>query len=412
VTVLRPELLLDASGVRRGCAVELAGGAIRAVGPSETVELAGIALAPGFVNAHSHAFQRALRGRVERRETQADDFWSWRQQMYAAAARLDPETIHEDARSCYRQLRRAGYTSVGEFHYVHHRPDGTSYDDANALAQAVCEAAEAEGLRICLLLTAYERAAVPAQRRFCDPDVETYLARAEALRAWAADRPLVTVGVAPHSVRAVSREWLVQIGRYARVTGLPLHVHAGEQQQEVAECQAEHGLRPIELLAATEVLGERTTVVHATHADARERDLLAASGTTVCLCPTTEGNLGDGWPPTEQLVAAGVALAIGSDSNVRLDPLEELREVETCARRVAQRRNVLAQATLLAAAWDGGAHALGLPRPRLEAGAPADLIAIDLAHHALHGVADEDLAAALIFAGDASAVVRTWVGGA
>jgi formimidoylglutamate deiminase len=395
--ILAPDAILDVDGLRRGGAVRIENGLVAEVlseVPADAERLTGLVLAPGFVDAHSHAFQRDLRGIVER----PGDFWSWRDLMYEAAMALDPESIHDVARRCYRQLRRAGYTSVWEFHYVHHRPDGTPYDEPNVLAQAVCEAAEAEGLRICLLLTAYERGAGP-QVRFRDPDVETFLVRLDALRAWADPRPLVSVGAAPHSVRAVSRTWLERLA----TLDVPLHVHADEQLREIDECVAEHGLRPIELLAETGILGPRTTVVHATHADAREIELLAASGATVCLCPTTEGNLGDGCPPTEQLVAAGVPLSIGSDANVRLDPLEELREIETVARRVAQRRNVLDVATLLRAGWGGEA--------RIEAGAPADLVAIDLGNDALRGVADEDLAAALIFAGDASAVVRTWVAG-
>jgi len=385
--------VLDESGVRRGCAVAIADGVIDAVleeVPPDAERLERIALAPGFANAHSHAFQRELRGRVER----PGDFWSWRDEMYRLAASLDPETIHASSHTCYAQMRRAGYTSVCEFHYVHHRPDGRPYDEPNALAHAVCEAAEAAGLRITLLLVAYERGGEP---RFRDPDVDTFLSRVESLRGWARNRPFVEVGVAPHSVRAVSRAWLE---RLAELEG-PLHVHADEQRREIDECLAEHGLRPVELLAETGVLAARTTVVHATHADAREVELLATSGATVCLCPTTEANLGDGWPPTAELVAAGVPLAIGSDSNVRLDPLEELREVETVARRVAECRQVVDLTTLLRAAWP----------TRIEPGAPADLVALDLRNDALACVRDEDLAAALVFGGDASTVVRTWVAG-
>jgi formimidoylglutamate deiminase len=382
--ILAPDALLDVDGARPG-AVRIEDGLIVEVlaePPPHAERLAGLTLAPGFVNAHSHAFQRDLRGAVER----PGDFWSWREQMYAAAMRLDEASIHEGARRVYREMRRAGYTTVWEFHYVHHRPDGTPYDEPNALAQAVCEAAEAERLRIVLLLVAYERGDAPAQRRFRDADAEAFVARAAALRAWAEPRPLVDVGIAPHSVRAVSREWLL---RLAEVDG-PLHIHADEQVREIEECVNEHGVRPIELLHECGVLSPRTTVVHATHADEHEVELLAASGTTVCLCPTTEGNLGDGWPPTEQLVAAGVPLSIGSDSNVRLDPFEELREVETVARRVAQRRNVVDVPTLLRAGGWG----------RIEPGMPADLVAL----------AEAD-PAALIFSGDASAVVRTWVAG-
>jgi formimidoylglutamate deiminase len=191
---------------------------------------------------------------------------------------------------------------------------------------------------------------------------------------------------------------------------MPLHVHADEQAREIEECLAEHGMRPIELLAECGVLGNRTTVIHATHADERELELLRTSGATVCLCPTTEGNLGDGWPPAAQLVTAGISLAVGSDSNVRLDPFEELREVELCARRIARRRGVLfADApSLLEIGWEGGAGALGLPSPAIDEGAPADLIEIDLLSDALAGVADDDLAAALVFSGDASVVRSMW----
>jgi formimidoylglutamate deiminase len=377
--ILAPDALLDIDGVRRG-AVRIEDGVVAEVldeAPADAERLPGLLLAPGFVNAHSHAFQRDLLAE------HPGNFWSWRDEMYALASRLDPESIGDVARRAFGAMRCAGYTTVYEFHYVHHRPDGTPYDRPNALAEAVCEAAEAERIRIVLLLVAYERGGI---ERFRDPDADTFLARVEAMRAWAAPRPLVEVGIAPHSVRAVSREWLEQL---AAVEG-PLHVHADEQVREIEECVAEHGLRPIELLHECGVLSQRTTVVHATHANAREIELLAASGATVCLCPTTEGNLGDGLPPTEQLVAAGVPLSIGSDSNLRIDPLEELREIETVARRVAQRRHLVDVPTLLRA---GG---LG----RIEPGMPADLVA-------LRG----DDPARLIFSGDASAVVRTWVAG-
>jgi formimidoylglutamate deiminase len=420
LTVVVPDLVLDGRGVRRDVAIEIADGTIVAVGPAEAVgpdaeRLRDVGLVPGFVNAHSHAFQRDLRGRAERRSSAEDDFWSWRTQMYAAAATLDPESIHDVARRCYRQMRHAGYTAVGEFHYVHHRPDGTPYERPNELAEAVCAAAEAEGIRICLLLAAYERGGAGGppsreQRRFCDRTVDAFLERAEELAAWAAARPRTTVGLGPHSVRAVSSGWLSAIAAYARHRDMPLHVHADEQAREIEECLAEHGMRPIELLAECGVLGNRTTVIHATHADERELELLRTSGATVCLCPTTEGNLGDGWPPAAQLVTAGISLAVGSDSNVRLDPFEELREVELCARRIARRRGVLfADApSLLEIGWEGGAGALGLPSPAIDEGAPADLIEIDLLSDALAGVADDDLAAALVFSGDASVVRSMW----
>jgi formimidoylglutamate deiminase len=376
--ILAPDALLDVDGARPG-ALRIEDGRVAEVldeTPAGAERVAGV-LAPGFVNAHSHAFQRDLLAETP------GTFWSWRDAMYDAANRLDPASIHEVARRAFAAMRRAGYTSVWEFHYVHHRPDGTPYGEPNALAQAVCEAAEAEGLRIVLLLVAYERGGL---ERFRDPSVDAFLERVEALRSWAAPRPLVEVGIAPHSVRAVSREWLERLAG----VDLPLHVHANEQVREIEECRAEHGLQPIELLAECGVLSPRTTVVHATHADAHEIELLAESGTTVCLGPTTEGNLGDGFPPTAELLAAGVPLSIGSDSNIRIDPFEELRELETVARRVAQRRLIVDVPTLLRAGGWG----------RIEAGMPADLIAL----------AGDD-PARLIFSGDASAVTRTWVAG-
>jgi formimidoylglutamate deiminase len=362
---------------------------------------------PGFVNAHSHAFQRALRGRVERVDPARphDDFWTWREAMYAAAGALDPDSIHAVSLLAYREMVAAGYVAVGEFHYPHHRPDGTPYEDPNAMARAVAAAAADAGIELVLLMTAYARggpgrAPDPGQRRFCDPDVATYLRRVEAL---AGD---VRVGLAPHSVRAVPREWLEEIGRYADATGMVVHVHADEQPRELEECLAEHGLLPVELLADTGVLGPRTTIVHATHAAAGELDLLAEAGAAVCACPTTEANLGDGFLPAAALLERGVAVCIGSDSNVRVDPLEELREIEGCARRQAGRRNVLVPAGadgptgwLLAVGRDNGARALGLDAGALPA------IAIDLDAPQLAGVAEADVPAALVFGASGPEVV-------
>jgi formimidoylglutamate deiminase len=361
---------------------------------------------PGFVNAHSHAFQRSLRGRVERVDPAGveDDFWTWREGTYAAAAALDPDSLHAVALLAYREMAAAGYVAVGEFHYPHHRPDGTRYPDPNAMAHAVAAAAAEAGIELVLLMAAYARAGpgrppAPAQRRFCDPSVAAYLERVEALAAEC------RVGVAPHSVRALPRDWLVEIARYAGETGLVVHVHADEQRREVDECRAEHGLAPIELLADVGLLGPRTTVVHATHASDRELDLLADAGAGVCACPTTEGNLGDGFLPAARLLTRGIPVSIGSDSNTRIDPLEELREIEICARRQAERRNVLVPpgadgpaGYLLEIGTANGARALGLAAP------PAQ-IEIDLAHPQLAGVAAADVPAALVF-GCSTDVVR------
>ena len=319
---------------------------------------------PGFVNAHSHAFQRALRGKTE-----GGDFWAWRESMLDLAGGLTPEHVRESYVATYREMRSAGYTAVGEFHYV-----------GPAEAHAAVEAAREAGIELVLVLSAYGRGGID---RFRQASVAEYLDQVEELAGAGA-----RVGLAPHSVRACPREWLAEIGAYAEGKGLVLHVHADEQPREIEECLAEHGLRPIELLAETGCLGPRTTIVHGTHADDRELDLLAEAGARVCLCPTTEANLGDGFPPLEGLLARGIPLCIGSDSNVRIDPLEELREIEGTARRQQLRRNVVAVDVLLEIGSAAGAAALGLDQWQ-------DVEA-DLGHESLRGVDPDDVPAALV----------------
>ncbi len=309
---------------------------------------------PGFVDAHCHAFQRALRGR-----SGGGDFWAWREQMLAEAGRLSPELVRREYVEVYRELRAAGYTAVGEFHYL-------GFEEA----LAAVEAAEEAGIGIVLLLSAYGRGGLA---RFRQESVAEYLRQVEELRSRG-----ISVGVAPHSVRACSADWLEEIGRYATAERLPLHVHADEQPREIEECLAEHGLRPIELLDRTGCLSERTTVVHATHANGDELDLLARAGARVCACLTTEANLGDGFLPVERVCTRGIGICIGSDSNVRVDPLEELRELEGIARRQTGRRNVLSTDTLLCFGADEGAGALGLEK--------WDDLDVDLGHPSLRGV--------------------------
>lgn len=406
---LLPDLLLDARGARSDIGVTVEDGRVVEIGASTDGErLPGRAIAPGFVNAHSHAFQRGLRGRVERRDPEhpEDDFWTWRERMYALAESLDPASTKEASKRCYREMLSAGYTSVAEFHYVHHRPDGEPYDQPNALAEAVAEAAEEEGIRILLLPVAYARGGIP---RFRDATAEEFLERVDALRGWAKGRELVEVGLAAHSVRAVPRGWLEKLADYARRNDLPLHVHADEQPREIEECREEHGMRPIELLAETGFLGPRTTIVHATHADERELELLAGHGSSVCACPTTEGNLGDGFLPAEGIMKREISLSIGSDSHVRVDPLEELREIETNARRLSGTRNVLVgpgddspTPWLLEVGWG---------KESLEPGAPADFVEINLEHPAVADVEARDLPSALVFGAGSGVVVGTWVAG-
>jgi formimidoylglutamate deiminase len=311
---------------------------------------------PGFVNAHSHAFQRALRGRAE-----GTDFWAWREAMLDLARGQTPGRVREEYAAVYRELRAAGYTAVGEFHYL-------GLDEAFAAA----EAAEEAGIELVLLYAAYARGGID---RFRQTSVAEYLRGLEQLRAAG-----IRVGVTPHSVRACPADWLEELGRYATAEQLPLHVHADEQPREIEECLAEHGVRPIELLDRCGCLSERTTIVHATHANGDELDLLARAGARVCACPTTEANLGDGFLPVERLLHRGIGICIGSDSNVRIDPLEELRELDGIARRQAGRRDVLTTETLLCFGADEGAGALGL-----ETWADVE---VNTAHPSLRGVDD------------------------
>lgn len=302
-----------------------------------------------MVNAHSHAFQRVLRGRAERLVSSRDDFWSWRETMYALAADLDPDGLYALSAETFREMREAGYGIVGEFHYLHHRPDGRPYADPNELAKVVAGAARDAGLDLVLLPAAYARAGwdgadvAPqgAQRRFADPSVDAYLARVEDLRSWADGRDGVAVGVAAHSVRAVPRAWLEAIAAYAQRHDLVLHAHAAEQRRELREAQAEHGASPIALLEAAGFLGARAAVVHAVHVDADDIARLARVGATVVSCPSTEANLGDGHARALALAQAGVRIAIGSDQNLVIDPLAEARELEGEARREGQTRHAL-----------------------------------------------------------------------
>jgi formimidoylglutamate deiminase len=327
---------------------------------------------PGFVDAHCHAFQRAFRG-----HTEGGDFWAWRDTMLELARGQTPGQVRTSYVDVYRELLGAGYTAVGEFHYL-------GLEEGRAAAEAAAEA----GIQIVLLHAAYARGGLD---RFRQVSVAQYLQELEELRSAG-----IRVGVAPHSVRACPRDWLEELGAYATREELRLHVHADEQPREIEECLAEHGVRPIELLDACGCLGPRTTVVHATHADGHELDLLAAAGARVCACPTTEANLGDGFLPVARLLHRGIELCIGSDSNVRIDPLEELRELDGIARRQSGRRDVFAVDELLDIGSRGGGRALGLKQwPE---------VVVDTGHPQLAGI--EDWRNALV-AGCSADVLRT-----
>jgi formimidoylglutamate deiminase len=375
---------------------------------------------PGMVNAHSHAFQLDLRGVGERvRAGGGDDFWSWRTEMYRLAGSHDPVSMHGAGRRVYAMMAAAGYGAVGEFHYVQHQPDGSPYPEPNAMATALAQAALACGLEITLLPAAYHRAGfargrdlppTEGQRRFCDPDVDTFLARADDLRSWAADhgQGRVHVAVAAHSVRAVPASWLREIAAYADRHELVRHIHAAEQRLELAQCEAEYGCSPIELLDRTGFLGPRTSVVHAIHVSDDDIDRLAQSDSIVVTCPTTEANLGDGILPGLRYRDAGVRLAIGTDEQTRIDPFEELRELETLARREGQTRDALLAAAggdLWGVTVANGRASLGLPDAAPTGPSGDGTIVVDRDDPELARVHDDDLPWALATCASASVVV-------
>ncbi|MFT4083645.1 MAG: formimidoylglutamate deiminase [Nocardioides sp.] len=379
--------------VRDRVRVEIEGGVLTAVEPDATqtaTPLRGLTL-PGFANTHSHAFHRALRGRTQRR---SGTFWTWREQMYDAAARLDPETYVDLARATYAEMLAAGYTSVSEFHYVHHQPDGTPYDDPNALGHALVAAAEAVGIRLILLDTCYLAGGIgqplsPAQQRFGDGDADRWAERVAEIEH---DR----VGGAIHSVRAVPRDQLPTV--VAAMRGRQLHAHVSEQPAENEACRAAYGLTPTALLADAGALGPDTTAVHATHLVDDDVRLLARSDTEVSLCPTTERDLGDGIGPARVLTDAGVRISVGSDSQAVVDPFEELRAVEMDERLASRSRGRYGAADLLT-------RCAG----RIAVGEPADLVTVDLDSPRTAGTGADEHAA--VFAATAADVTQVVAGG-
>jgi formimidoylglutamate deiminase len=389
--------------------------------------LAGRLLVPGFVNGHSHAFQRVLRGRTELRAEghEADDFWSWRKRMYEAATALTPEQLYAVSKQAFLEMALAGVTTVGEFHYLHHQVDGTPYDDEALLAKMVIAAARDVGLRIVLLRVGYARAGFqlapnPQQGRFIDTDVESFLRRVEGLRSSVKD-PMVTVGVAPHSVRAVPVSWLQHVAQ--SVTQGPVHMHVAEQPAEVRACLAETGRRPIELLAEVGLLGPRFTGVHAIHLEKNEVELLGQSRSLVCACPSTERNLGDGIVRADELVKGGVEVSLGSDSQAHIDLLDEARQLEGHLRlhRLARavlfpdgidgpRESVLGL-VLLRTLTTAGARSLGVATGSLREGEPADFVTIDLNHSSMVGAPREALVSAAIMGAPSAAIREVCVQG-
>ncbi|MEW1952599.1 formimidoylglutamate deiminase [Terrabacter sp. NPDC080008] len=341
------------------------------------VRLAGVTL-PGMANAHSHAFHRALRGRAN---GGGGNFWSWREQMYAAAEQLNPDTYLALARAVFAEMVLAGITVVGEFHYVHHRPGGHPYGDPNAMGLAVRQAADEAGIRLTLLDTCYLEGGLnggghvelhPGQRRFSDGTVEAWAARMSARRP-ATER--VRLGAAIHSVRAVRREDLPRVVEAAG--DLPLHVHLSEQHGENLACQMYYGATPTQLLDEAGALGAHSTAVHATHLEDHDIELLGGTGTGACFCPTTERDLADGIGPARALHDAGSPLSLGSDQHVVIDPFEELRGMEMHERLVTNERDRFSANDLLLAASFNGYRSLGWSDGgHLSKGALADFVTV------------------------------------
>ncbi|MGC1215641.1 MAG: formimidoylglutamate deiminase [Micromonospora sp.] len=344
----------------------------------DAVRLPGLTL-PGLANAHSHAFHRALRGRTH---AGRGDFWSWRDRMYHVAQRLDPDSYLSLARAAYAEMALAGITCVGEFHYLHHGPEGKPYDDPNAMSAALVEAAGHAGIRLTLLDTCYLTSSVDGaplvgpQRRFGDGDA---LRWAERVSGFSPDNAHARVGAAIHSVRAVPAEQLATVAGWADRRGVPLHVHLSEQPAENDACRAMHGCTPTRLLADHGVLGRHTTAVHATHPTSADLSLLGESRTGVCLCPTTERDLADGIGPARRMAEAGSPLSLGSDSHALVDLFEEARAVELDERLRTRRRGHFAAVDLLSAATVAGHTALGWgDAGRLAVGHRADLVTVRL----------------------------------
>ena len=343
--------------------------------PAGAIRLTGLTI-PGFANCHSHAFHRALRGRTQRGH---GSFWTWREQMYVVAERLDPDRYHALALAVYQEMALAGITAVGEFHYLHHGPGGQPYDDPNAMGHALVAAAREAGLRIalldaCYLSSGFGAAPQGVQGRFTDGDASRW---ADRVAAFDVSGPDVVRGAAIHSVRAVPREQL------SVVAGIrpddPLHVHLSEQVAENDACRSTYGLTPAALLEGEGVLGPRLTAVHATHLDPTDIVALAGAGCTVDLCPTTERDLADGIGPARALAASGVPLTLGSDSHAVIDMHEEMRAVELDERLATQTRGHFTADELLVAATSAGHASLGFASGgRIAAGHWADLVTLDL----------------------------------
>jgi formimidoylglutamate deiminase len=413
----------------RALACDRDGLIVQAAGGVETAtRLDNRAMLPGLIDAHSHAFQRVIRGRTEYRTANTkDSFWTWREMMYRAAGRLTPEDVYDASRMAFLEMALSGITAVGEFHYLHHAPDGSAYDDPNLLAKEVVRAANDVGLHIALLRVAYARSGFeteinPQQARFIERDCEIYLKHVEQLQAdLAGAGPNAWVGVAPHSVRAVPLDYLRRIVEFADERRLVVHMHVAEQPAEVSACISEYGSSPVALLGTEGLLSERFTGVHVIHVTPKAVGMLTSTGAMVCACPTTERNLGDGVVPVDEFLKQGVPVALGSDSHVQIDLLEDARELEYHLRLQKMGRTVLAgpddegrsalAVRLFQCATVNGARSIGATGGTLAPGYAADFFTVDLDDPSIAGASSEDLLSSIVFSLSRTAVKDVVVGG-
>lgn len=398
--------------------IDVAQGHIRRIepgGPTSTdvIRLPGLVL-PGLADGHSHAFHRALRGRTQ---SQRGTFWSWRQSMYGLADRLDPDTYHALARALFAEAALAGFTAIGEFHYLHHQAGGTPYADPNEMGHALVGAAREAGVRLSLLDVCYLAGGIDqppqgAQLRFSDGTVDAWTQRVEALHNSWAGAVDVRVGAAIHSIRAVPTPALPTVAGWARTHDTPLHVHLSEQPDENRECLERHGATPTALLHNAGALRPGTTAVHATHLTDHDIALLGDTRTTICMCPTTERELADGIGPADRLRAAGAPLSLGSDSHAVVDGFEEARATELDLRLATLERGHLDAATLATALTSNGQASLGFDDAgRLEVGARADLVAVRLDSVRTAGASRTTVLDTVLFAATAADVTDVVVDG-
>ncbi len=407
-------------------------GRIQSITPAhelhDAARLKDRALLPGLINTHSHAFQRVIRGHTERRTSASkDSFWTWREMMYSAVRRLTPEDIYDVSRMVFLEMALSGITTVGEFHYLHHAPDGTPYEDPNLLSKQVIRAAREVGLRIALLRVAYARSgyqlqANPLQSRFLETDPNLYLKHLIQLEhdlqgmkgeAW--------VGVAPHSVRAVPLNYLKEVIGFGRERNLPVQMHLAEQPAEISACIEEYGRSPVSLLTTEGLLSDRFTAVHAIHVTPKAVRLLADARCMICACPTTERNLGDGVVPVDSFMEKGLQVSLGSDSNVQVDLMEDARELEYHLRLQKMGRAVLSPPTdseysalatrLFECATVNGARSLSAPGGLMEPGYAADFFTVNLNDPSIAGSGESDLLSSIVFSLSKTAVRDVFVAG-